>query len=386
MKRSVLRPLLLTLVAASSSSACFMGYDSRWGQTKAAQRRAASAATPAAIAASPEPSRAAVRPLRVRVHATPSYSAQVIDWPKHVSDAFDAANIVLEPAAGVRLVLDAKSSWADAPADAPLPAMLRALHDADAATDTDLVLGLVGGLPRDGASFHELGYADVLGRHVVLRAAAHTDEAAAIDRSFDELPAEDRARLLRDRRQHRETAVLLHEIGHALGALHERDPHSLMHARYDRSMAGFSAEATDVMRITVDHRSRASSKESGDPALAADLAAYFRQSSSEAWTTGEREAAVARLAGIDARNPSPSPEPAKPDPLAALSDADRAAYERASEAFRASGVARAWEIATPLFAKYPAVYAVQDLRCQLAIVRRLEKAALDEACAVVKSH
>jgi hypothetical protein len=325
------------------------------------------------------------------VRATPSYAAQVIDWPKHIGDTFDAANRVLESAAGVRLVLDTRASWDDAPADGALPAMLRALHDAESASDADIVLGLVGGLPLDAGSFHELGYADVLGRHVVLRAAALNDEAAAIDRSFDELSAEERTRLLRGRRQHRETAVLLHEIGHALGALHERDPRSLMHPRYDKGMAAFSVEATDIMRITVDHHTRTSTMGTLDPELASDMATYLRQSTSSAWAAGEREEAVARLDRARAPEASPSPastsprEPAKPDPLALLSEADRAVYERASEAFRANGVARAWDTATPLFTKYPGVYAVQDLRCQLAVVRHLEKAALDAACAVVKS-
>jgi hypothetical protein len=46
-------------------------------------------------------------------------------------------------------------------------------------------------------------------------------------------------------------------------------------------------------------------------------------------------------------------------------------------------VAAAYEAARPLFAAYPQDYAVQDLRCQLATVRWLDKAAMLRECKAV---
>jgi hypothetical protein len=49
--------------------------------------------------------------------------------------------------------------------------------------------------------------------------------------------------------------------------------------------------------------------------------------------------------------------------------------------FRAGAASPAYQVAKPLFAAYPNTYAVQDLRCQLATVRWLEKDAMVAECA-----
>jgi hypothetical protein len=51
--------------------------------------------------------------------------------------------------------------------------------------------------------------------------------------------------------------------------------------------------------------------------------------------------------------------------------------------FQSGAVAAAYEAARPLFAVYPQDYAVQDLRCQLATVRWLDKAAMLRECKAV---
>ena len=48
---------------------------------------------------------------------------------------------------------------------------------------------------------------------------------------------------------------------------------------------------------------------------------------------------------------------------------------------KGGAVQSAYETARPLFGRYPGVYAVQDLRCQLATVRWLERSALLAECA-----
>jgi hypothetical protein len=53
--------------------------------------------------------------------------------------------------------------------------------------------------------------------------------------------------------------------------------------------------------------------------------------------------------------------------IAALRDADRHIFAQAADAKQAGRVKDAWSIATPLFKAYPDVFAVQDLRCQLAM-------------------
>src|SRR5262249_2017421 len=58
--------------------------------------------------------------------------------------------------------------------------------------------------------------------------------------------------------------------------------------------------------------------------------------------------------------------------LVPLRPADRATFHRAAEQRRAGQNAEAWKTATPLFAAYPSVYAVQDLRCQIAMTLGLD--------------
>ncbi|HZU85575.1 MAG TPA: matrixin family metalloprotease [Polyangiaceae bacterium] len=114
--------------------------------------------------------------------------------------------------------------------------------------------------------------------------------------------------------------MLLHEVGHALGALHEQAAGSLMNPVYDAKASRFGDGAGALMR-----------------------AALRDEDQGEAHERFTR--AVAMLRG---------------------------------------GAVRAYEEASPLFAAYPDAIAVQDLRCQLAAVRLLEHRELVRACAPIR--
>ena len=177
--------------------------------------------------------------------------------------------------------------------------------------------------------------------------------------------------------------------------MHENDAHSLMSPRYDTHMQAFSLEATEVMHITVSHRAEgATVSERDDASLATELLAYFARTPNGPWVEGERDAEVARLeamkggaaspiAPTSMAVPPPDPAPAtSADPaLAALPPADRARYDTAMEELRANHVDRAWSAASPLFARYPDVFSVQDLRCQLAILERFDADRTKTECA-----
>jgi hypothetical protein len=55
-----------------------------------------------------------------------------------------------------------------------------------------------------------------------------------------------------------------------------------------------------------------------------------------------------------------------------MPDDDHARYDQAAAELRDKHAAQAWKTASPLFAKYPTLYAVQDLRCQLALLQRFD--------------
>ena len=355
---------------------CF--YDSRWGEAKRAQQRAAARATPTAISTRPAgddgEARANVTPLRVRVHATSLYAAQTVDWQRQVRDLVEDANRTLAASVGAKLDVVTMQSWS-APPQTDLVATLAALAADDPATDVDLVVGMIGGIPRQTAQFHELGLAMVLGKHAVVRAAHREGEYDDIEK-LDELSEEARQRLRRERQHHRALAIFLHEIGHTLGALHERGAASVMFPSYRPTMAGFSADGAALMRIALAHRGDA------DPRpLARDLIVRIEAAADE-WEPRDRDDTLARLRPIAARSDAPPtpPTPLTTPPLeaidagtdaaiATLAATDRATYARAHASLSQGRIDEAWTTARPLFAAYPDVLAVQDLRCQLAALR-----------------
>ncbi len=368
------------MAALVSTTACFVGYDSRWGEAKRAQQRAAVDSKPASIMASPSdvaPPDAGRRSLSIRVRPNGSYLAQTADVPKRVADLLDDANAVLWPSLGVRLELDRIEPWSS-DVDERLQPALDALSREDEGKDVDVVVGMIGALPRQTDSLHELGMARLLGRHIVVRAASRAGEHDAIDKSFYELNQDERSRLVRLRERHRALAVFLHEFGHTLGALHETDRRSLMHSSYDTKMSGFSGGAVSLMRVALAESDRA--------AVARGQLAVLRGAGDADWVAGDREEEIASLermltAGTEPVGIATAAVAAKQENQGDLRGDDSVRFAQASEAFRHGAIGPAYEAAKPLFAAYPNVIVVQDLRCQLATVRWLDRSDLRAECA-----
>ncbi len=350
--------LLVTLVALCASG-CF--YDSSWGSVKRAQSHNAAHATPAKLNTDDDDRRAArARTYKVRAYVTDRYASQEIEWDRRIRDVIDGANEVLAPALGIKLEIDGTTTWKDLVSENDLPKVLEALHAKDDGASTDWVAGFVGSIPQMSESFHDAGYGDVIGKHFVVRASA--TERAEIDAAFNELGAAEREKLARARKRHRAVAVLLHEVGHTLGALHERDAASIMNGRYDPNMAGFSEEAVALMRVSVDHRDKEQT-EAEKHAYASGLVELLEPGDT-GWVDSERVAMLARLR----TQTTPSVVAQKPaDDFPGIHDADRDAWQRAVKLQRDGELMQAWTIATPLFKTYPTTYAVQDLRCTLAM-------------------
>jgi hypothetical protein len=238
------------------------------------------------------------------------------------------------------------------------------------------VIGFVGGLPRLSQSFHELGYGDLVGTHVIVRASTDLQEAQAFEKALDELPQEERAQLMRSRRRHRAIAVLLHEVAHTLGAIHDTMPHTIMKPAYDWKIDGFGEPTEAVLRASIAHRAADGAPIS--PATLHDLATAYSVTGS--WVSSEREDMLARLER--AEPPSATKVTSAPvDPvIASLSDSDRAIYLHAVALHRDGKADEAWKAAQPLFAAHPNVVPIQDLRCKLA-TERMEWHAAKAECA-----
>jgi hypothetical protein len=381
---------LLPLVAlALALNGCFLGFDSRWGESKRIQQHNAAAAAPAAIESTPPPetptageahATPAVRAYRVRIYATPAYESLTVDWHRRVTELLEDGNLVLGPSIGARLTIESFHDWAVD--EQSLSGALRALGEEDEGRDVDWVIGFVSALPRATRSFHELGMAQVPGKHLVLRAAGVADEKDAIDQAFDQLSQADRTKLGRARARHRATAVLLHEIGHTLGALHVSDPRSLMRPAYDTQMDAFGDPSAALMRATLSHRDDPDPRQGASALLSALEAAP-----ADTWASADRDPFEARLRAVLAppANAPPAKEPAKasapaPD-VAALPEDARARFAEASRALEAGDAAAAFEKGRALFEAEPDVLAVQDLRCKIAMARNLGWDSVRTECA-----
>ena len=133
-------------------------------------------------------------------------------------------------------------------------------------------------------------------------------------------------------REHAVAVVaFLHELGHVLGAPHDDGPGSIMNASGAWPPASFSDTAAQIIRSGLARRGIVAS------------------------TTPRPDSA---------RAPRERPAPE-------LTGADHATLQQALDAERRGEVMAAWQTAAPLFAAYPSVLGVQDLRCRLARTRDL---------------
>jgi len=358
-------------------SGCFLGYDSRWGQQKQAQRHVAAHETPEqlhrqSVGAAP---RAPQRALKLRVYATPGYAAAVLDWPKQFAALLECVNAIFTPDFGVAFEVSRRESFRPKSDEEKLDGVLQELTQGDAAEDVDWVVGLASAVPRFAASADDLGRAPLLGRHLVMRAMSDVHEYEAIEAAFNELSEAERQSLYRARKQHKLCAVFVHELAHTLGVPHELSASSLMNPRYHVEASGLSEEAAKIVRASLATRAQPSHAVL-DADLARNIHALLSAPNAD-WEAKSRDALLALIAPAETNAEAiasalpTSAKPASPAPsgpaIEGLSAQERGAVERARAELGAGRAARAREIAAPVFAAHPKLAALQSLRCEIAM-------------------
>jgi len=194
-----------------------------------------------------------VKTVTVRVYADDAYRAQNLEWRQAFDEGLEYANAVLGSNFGVRLVADYREWQHHAPGYS-LDEHLTELRALDTGEHVLTVIGLTSSLSLVSATFDQLGYASVPGKHMMLRGYADLEERKAFTRAFPDLPAEERANALVARRHHKLAALLLHELAHNLGVDHEVAEDTLMNARYSEHAADFSADARATIQRALDQR------------------------------------------------------------------------------------------------------------------------------------
>lgn len=316
--------------------------------------------------------RGEVRVAKVRVWADDEYRAQNVRWQHGFDEQLDYANQLLIPMLGVRLEADYRL-WEHHAPGARLAEHLAALVGEDSGEDVVWIVGLTSSLTLVSASFEELGMANLGERHVMLRGHADLEERKAFERAFPDIDAQERANVLEARRRHKITAVLLHELAHSLGALHETAKDWVMNPAYSHLAATISDRNRELMMITLEDRLK--SPTDRDPRGTAQRMLAAIRVDWGGWDPGERAMLTARLgAALEAPAPGPASGAAHgPAPAGAATTLMPPVVVdqlRHAEQLLASGNHREAAVALdPLLAAYPAHAQLRVLSCKIELAR-----------------
>ena len=397
--------LILIVAGALSGSAFGCFYDSTWGQAKAAQKNAAQHYGGAELGQGAgsrhrlPPRKSAARRVRLLAYATPEHATQVVNWQARLTEALERANPLLSSSVGIELEL-AEGGYFRPTADPDdLGALLEELERTYPAAEGEWVVGLVGSLARLERSFHQLGVGRLYGTHMVVRAANDALEYDAILDSYTELSTEEREAFYRSRRAHQASAVLIHELGHCLGAIHVQPGTDLMHASYNNEMSSLSEPVAELMRITLEQRFLSASERNEQALLdrleqqlnggrglwvqkeELELRARLaeRRSLATAGVTAPSRVAPSRVAPANAalgnapaNAPRTSVEAAPAAVVPGLAEAEQALFERLLQQKRDGRVHEAWAAGAALFREHSDLRSVAELRCELAMAVGLD--------------
>jgi predicted Zn-dependent protease len=325
------------------------------GGSKIQKRRIESLA-PTRLAPAEVAHKEAARTARLRVYATRPYQSQNLRWREDFSEDIDLVNQYLIPAFGLRLEIVEFKPWPYDGESETLGAMIEALEKTDPARDVDWVIGLASAMSSTTDSFHQLGIAHVLGRHLVMRGYEDLDT----ERDLQTVDEPARSRLREARRQHRQATVFLHEWAHTLGAMHVGQVESIMMPGYSRKITGFGEQVELLLQTMLPVR-LAPPAERSLAAEARALRSYIEALPETRWDAQERAQLLEILAEYEAQAP---PAPASSEETGAAGTGAQApgqvpeevrdAYARVQALHRAKQLAQARAELEELTAAYPA--------------------------------
>lgn len=318
----------------------------------------------------------AIATARVRVYVDDGYKAQSPDTSTKIRLLVQRINRVLEPTTGLRLEVADIRPWSPAGNGIDLQRALDDLAALDPATDVDFVLGMLDALNRVSTDLHQLGRAHVLGRHMVVRGLSDAVEVAALDKWLRRLGRDERQALFSRRKRHKEEAILLHEVGHLLGAPHVTGATDIMSPSYGHHQKDFARDMADFMRQVA----RARMERKGEVAARewGKALALVRAHSAEDWNEDEKALVEASLQGLAQGGDDQGPIG---DILGeGVRAGDREKFRAAERLLAAGQPDDAWEELEPLLDFYPDEPAVNRLACRLAATTSRDRSVIELRC------
>lgn len=212
-------------------------------------------------------------------------------WKEDLNDQIDYANQLLTPLLGARLTVESWHDWDRA--GEPHQALTQ-LAEVDRGDRVTWVIGYIAAGDTATKAMPELGFAEPLGKHVVVRGWAEKPEADALAGSLPDLGEAERNELLGAHRRHKQTVVLLHALASTLGAIAETDPAWLQHPLYSAKQTGFSERNRELMTLALEDRLTGGT----DQTSAKKLLESIEKSEWGGWIGPDREQVVARLRNV----------------------------------------------------------------------------------------
>jgi tetratricopeptide (TPR) repeat protein len=329
-----------------------------------------------------EPARVVPTPLetagkfkaRVRVYVDAGYKSQNPAHEQQLRRLIGAAFRILEPTIGVGLGAVEFRSW-DRSAGDDLPAMVSELEALDAADDVDWVLGFVDAQGHVAADVHQLGEARVLGRYAVLRGLNDAAEVTLLEKALSGMSARGRQALYARRKQHKELVLLLHELGHTLGAMHVIGNDRIMAPSYESSQSSFELPNARLMAVAALARF-GGNKAEPDREWRAVLE-HIRKHPWTGWNEDERDRIVTEL---ESRVKSVAEGTAGLTLGGKVRPEDREKFRAAERLHAAGRPADAWEELEPLIEFYPDEVSVQLLSCRIAVAAGKDRVLVARRC------
>ena len=358
--------VLAFLAFAAAAAGCASGGGGRSGEREIEIEPARLVPTPVANARTFK--------ARVRLYVDDGYRGQNPAHEQQLRRLVAGAFRILEPTTGVGLGTVEFRSW-ERQGGGDLPALLAELETLDPADDVDWVLGFTGALGHVAADAHQLGEARALGRHAVLRGLNDAAEVTLLEQVLRGMSARERQALYGRRKQHKELVLLLHELGHTLGAMHVIGDDRIMAPSYEATQASFEGPNARLMAAAAQARF-AAHKDEPEAEWRAVLE-HIRQHPWSGWNEDERDRLVTELEG---RVKSAADGTAGMSLGSRVRPDDREKFRAAERLLTAGRSADAWEELEPLIEFYPDEASVQVMSCRLAVAAGKDRALIARRC------
>lgn len=319
----------------------------------------------------PNPYTGKPRVAKIRVYADEGYRSKHQRWQNQFGEELDYANQYLQPLLGLQLEAEYKV-W-DRAGDTPLRVTLDELAKLDPGDDVAWVIGLTSSLESFSDITDDLGMSYVLGTHIVLRGYSDVKEREQFEKALPDMSAADREEVHDARRRHKQTVLLVHELGHTLGAIHETDESWIMYPKYSTKQATVSDRNRELMMLAIpDHILPKKSRDVA--ATAAKLAESIDTNDWGGWVPQDKSDEVDQLHHIIDAGKAEQTASDVPSPIVAQYDhaRDLAGHQQWDDALA--------EL-EPIIAAYPANATLRMLRCDVYLHKSgpKDKAAQD-AC------